>query len=158
MRRTARAIVIRDNQLLVMHRNKFGQQYFALVGGEIEIGESPEQALVREVNEETRLEIANPRLVFIEEAGEPYGTQYIYVCDYVAGEPSLHPASQEALIMAAGKNLYIPMWLPLSDLEAAPFLSKELKEHILTALEKGFGTAPETFHSHAEIGYTKNDN
>lgn len=45
MRRAVRAIIIKDKQLLVMHRNKFGTEYETLPGGNIEVGETPEQAV-----------------------------------------------------------------------------------------------------------------
>ena len=55
MRKTARAILLKDDQILLMDRNKFARKYRALVGGKIEIGETPEQALRREVLEEASI-------------------------------------------------------------------------------------------------------
>jgi len=144
MRQAVRAIVIHDNKLLVMHRNKFGQEYDTLVGGGVDVGEGLEQALHRELNEETGVQITNLRRVFIEEAGDPYGTQHVFLCDYVAGEPSLHPDSDEAQIHRMGANLYIPKWLPLAELPAAPFVSERLKAAILQGLQKGFPSTPQT--------------
>ena len=138
MRRAVRAIVIKDKQLLVMHRNKFGTEYETLPGGSIEIGETPEQAVLRELLEETSITGANERLVFVEEAGDVFGTQYVYLCDYVSGEPQLSPDSPEAPIHAMGKNLYIPKWVSLADLENRPFLSEKLKQAILDGVQSGF--------------------
>jgi 8-oxo-dGTP diphosphatase len=138
MRRAVRAIVIKDDQLLVMHRNKFGQEYDTLPGGKIEIGETPEQALVRELHEETQVAIQNPRCVFLEHAGEPYGDQYIYLCDYVSGEPTLLPGSEEDLINKLGQNLYQPMWAPLNTLASKPFVSETLKTTLLEAVKTGW--------------------
>ncbi len=134
--------MIKDDQLLVMHRNKFGQEYYTLVGGHVELGEDPEAALLRELAEETTLQVANPQLVFIEEAGDPYGTQLIYLCDYVSGDISLHPDSEEAAIHAIGKNLYTPQWFPIKDLDKVPFKSEALKAKILLAIEHGFPKEP----------------
>jgi ADP-ribose pyrophosphatase YjhB (NUDIX family) len=145
MKQAVRAIVIKDNQLLVMHRNKFGQQYYTLVGGGVELGESLDMALMREIGEETGLQVANPRLVYIEEAEEMYGTQYVYLCDYAGGEVTLSPQSEEAQINQLGQNLYQPMWLPLAQLPEAPFVSPGLKQRILTAVQQGWPAAPEHF-------------
>jgi len=142
MRKAARAIIIHNDQLLVMKRNKFGKQYYSLLGGGIESGETPEQALVREVREETTLDITNYRLVFTEEPGDPFGMQYIYLCDFPGGEPSLPPDSIEAKISAMGKNLYAIAWLPLKDLAQAPLVSETLKLAIVGALERGFPNQP----------------
>lgn len=144
MRQAVRAIVIKDGKLLVMHRNKFGQEYDTLVGGGIDPGETPVQALVREVYEETGLHIANPRQVFVEEAGDPYGTQHIFLCDYVGGEPALHPHSDEAKINKLGANLYVPRWLVLEELPAAPFVSERLKVKLLDAIKNGFPSQVQT--------------
>jgi 8-oxo-dGTP diphosphatase len=142
MRRAVRAIIIHENQLLVMHRNKFGKEYDTLPGGNIEIGETPEQALLREVGDETSVLYKNPRLVFAEEAGAPYGTQYVYVCDYVSGTPALKHDSEEAAIHRMGQNLYEPKWLSLDDLPSVPFVSERLKRAILHALKNGFPEQP----------------
>jgi 8-oxo-dGTP diphosphatase len=146
MRKAVRAIVIRNDALLVMHRNKFGEEYYTLIGGGIDHGETAEQSLLREIAEETGIVVASPRLVFVEEAGDPYGPQYIYVCEYQSGEPALAPHSEEAKIHALGQNLYTPMWLSLKDLPHVRFLSETLKKHILKALEReAWPERPQTF-------------
>ena len=147
MRKAVRAIVIKNDQFLVMHRNKFGQKYFTLIGGGVDFGETKEQSLIREITEETGIAVANPKLVFIEEAGAPYGTQYIYLCKYVAGEPKLAPNSIEAKIAESGKNLYIPMWIPISKLPEANLLSNNLKSAILDGLKDGWPNKPLTLQS-----------
>lgn len=129
MRKSARAIVIKDGALLVMCRNKFGSKYVTLPGGAIEMGESPDACAVREVAEETSVTAQNPRLVCIDQA-EFYGDQLIFVCQYVSGEPQLSAASTEASIHQMGKNLYEPGWLPLSQLPEVPFLSRPLQQFI----------------------------
>ena len=133
-----------------MHRNKFGQEYYTLIGGGIDPGESHEQALLREVAEETGVQIAGPQLVVIEEAGQPFGTQYIFLCQYVSGEPQLHADSEEAKVHALGQNLYTPMWLPLSKLRDAPFRSETLKQELLKGFTHGFTNPPITIHSSHE--------
>lgn len=142
MRKAARAIVFKDNDLLVVHRNKFGRQYETLPGGGVAINETPEQTVVRELQEETSLELSNPRLVFIEEAGDPFGTQYIYLMDYVSGEPAINPSSIEASLNETGKNTYLPGWLPVAKLSDSVFLSEALKVAILDGLKNGFPSAP----------------
>lgn len=142
MRQAVRAIIVHDNKLLVMHRNKFGTEYDTLPGGNIEIGESPEEALVREVREETSIDFSNPRLVYIEEAGVPYGTQYIYLCEYKSGEPTLDPGSEEAAVHKLGRNLYEPRWVSLDQLERLPFLSERLKSAIMVANKTSFPDTP----------------
>jgi 8-oxo-dGTP pyrophosphatase MutT (NUDIX family) len=138
MKQAVRAVIVRDGNLLVMHRNKFGQQYYTLVGGGIDSGEHPEQSLRRELMEEAGLQLANPRLTFVEDAGDFYGVQYVFVCDYAGGEIAMHPDADEAKIGALGQNIYTPMWLPIADLPAAPFISEALKQRIIAGLRDGW--------------------
>lgn len=142
MRKAARAIIIKDGSIVVTHRNKFGLEYYVLPGGGVDLGETLEQALYRELSEEACVQVTNPRLVFVEEAGEPYGTQYIYLCEYVGGEPALHPDSQEAKIHAMGQNLYEPQWLKLDKFATIKLRSESLKQAILEGVKNGWPNEP----------------
>ncbi|HET7320373.1 MAG TPA: NUDIX domain-containing protein [Candidatus Saccharimonadales bacterium] len=153
MRRAARAIIIKDNKIIVTHRNKFGMQYYILPGGGVDYGETPEQALFREMAEEVCVQVANPKLVFIEDAGEPYGTQYIYLCDYVSGEPALHPDSQEAKIHAMGQNLYEPQWIGLAEFATITLRSESIKQAILESIKKGWPKEPTNITGRAKTTY-----
>ena len=145
MRKAVRAIIIRedDDDLLVMKRSKFGQVYYTLVGGGIEPGETPEQALAREVEEETSLRVLSARHVYTEEAGAPYGTQYYFLCEYAGGTPQLMPDSEEASINKLGQNIHEPMWLPRAMLPKISLRSEALKHTLLQALKNGFPSSPE---------------
>ena len=113
MRQAVRAVIVRNGYLLVMHRNRFGQQYYTLPGGGVKGNEQHEHALLRHIKEETDIDFVNPRLIIAEDAGDPYGVQFIYLCQYLRGEPRLDLNSEEAKISALGENLYSPQWLPL---------------------------------------------
>jgi len=142
MRKCVRAIIIRGDELLVIHRNKFGTEYDTLPGGGIDPGETPEQALYRELAEETGVQITQPRLVYIEDAGSMYGVQYVFLCQYVSGAPQLAADSEEALISQKGQNLYIPTWIKLSELSKVPFVSPGLRDRIAHDCQAGFPARP----------------
>lgn len=143
MRQAVRAIIIKDDKLLVIHRNKYGQEYYTLPGGGIDPGETPEQAIMRELAEETGVIVTLGPLVFTEDPGEPYGTQRIFLCTYKTGEPMLRPDSEEALLNKSGQNTYEPMWLLLSSLSTVRFMSPALCQAIQKSLTNGFPDAPE---------------
>ncbi len=141
MRQAARAIVVKDNQLLVMRRQKFGQEYDTLPGGNVSISASAEESLVKELFEETSINVSNPRLVFVEHAGDPYGDQLIYKCDYEGGEPAVQPDSDEAKLNEMGQNIHTPLWVSLEELanaDALPFRSERLKWHIIDVEANGY--------------------
>lgn len=142
MKQAVRAIVVNENKLLVMRRNKFGTKYSTLIGGAVELGESLEAALRRELMEESGLTVGEVKLVFVEDAGEPYGEQFVYWCQYTGGEPVLSPATTEAKINQLGDNTYAPDWMPITDLDRSDFVSSSLKQAILQALELGFPNEP----------------
>lgn len=145
MKSAARAIIIHNDNLLVMKREKFGDLYYTLVGGHVEMNESSEKALLREVHEETMLHVASPRLVFIERTPAPYGNQYVYLVDYISGVPMLHQNADERYINKGGVNIYTPMWIPLSDLPKLNFRTEELKQRIIAGAKSGFPTQVEEF-------------
>lgn len=152
MRKAVRAIIIKDNKLLTMHRNKFGQAYYTLPGGGIDFGETAEETLKREVREETNLHVTNHRLVFVEEAGDPFGTQYVYLCEVSGDDMRLQEDSDEAKINQLGQNLYKPHWLPLEKLAKSTFLSDKLKDAILKAVREGFPDKPTTIeHANSRV-------
>ncbi len=63
MKNRATAIIIRDGQLLLFQRRKPGREYFSLPGGGVELEESFAEACIREVKEETGLEVTSLELV-----------------------------------------------------------------------------------------------
>lgn len=142
--------MIKDDKLLVMYRNKFGNKYVTLPGGGVSLGEKITDAAVREVEEEASIIVENPRLVFIDHA-EFYGDQYIFLCDYVSGEPKLAPGTHEEAINKLGKNLYEPGWLALNQLPDVPFLSAELQQAIINATTSGWPEAVEEFTSKRNV-------
>lgn len=143
MRRASRAIVIKEDQILVTKRNKFGDEYYILIGGGVDMGETEEQTLYRELREESGVQVTNPRKVFIENAGDMYGVQHIFLCDYVSGEPTLHPDSTEAKINAMDMgNKYETVWLPLAQLPTVPFRSDCLRRAVLDGIKSGFPASP----------------
>lgn len=144
MRKAVRAVVVKDDAILVMHRNKFGEDYYTLIGGGIGVGETSEQALIREIHEESSLRVNNLRLVYVEEAGDPYGYQFIYLCDFFRGNVALATESTEAKIHALGINLYEPLWLPIKKLAEVSFVSETLKNTLLKAFAQGFPNKPQT--------------
>lgn len=149
MKKSARAIIVHQQNILLMKRDKFGEVYYTLPGGGIEDGETADQAVLREIWEEASLRVVNPRLVYIEEPEKIYGTQYIFTADYQDGEVKLRSDSIEAELNKRGGNLFTPMWVPVSKLKSLPFLSEKLKSEILQDLVNGFPDEPKKLSSAA---------
>lgn len=118
-RPAAYAIVLRDNAVLLL------KQYngYDLPGGGIDLGELPEQAVIREVQEEAGVLVENPQLLdvatsffkrsYAKEANCVQSLSLYYGCDYVSGELSSAGHDEHERQYAEGC-----VWLPISQLDA----------------------------------------
>lgn len=139
MGKAARAIIIENDQLLLMLRDKEGQQYCTLVGGQVQGDESLEEALVREVKEETGLQITGARLIFIEKHAAPYNEQYIYLCTVAPHNGvSIQEASEESLLNRIGINTHTPVWVHRNAFGGIQFRTLQLHQAIMDGLKNGF--------------------
>lgn len=57
-------IIIKNNKILLIRRIKDERKYFVFPGGGIEDGETPEEATIREVQEELSLNVKIDKLLF----------------------------------------------------------------------------------------------
>lgn len=73
-------IVIKDQKLLTVHRIKDGYEYWVFPGGHRRSGEAGVQAVIREVYEESGIEIANAKLVFEFKNYLMNHVDYYYLC------------------------------------------------------------------------------
>ena len=143
MAKAARAIIIEGETMLVMHRNKQGSEYFTLAGGRAAGDETTEEAVVREIREETGLQVTGARLVFIEDHQEPYNQQYIYLCTIAPhSDISLQTYSEEYEMNKLGSNIHTPLWVSIASFERLPFRTPNLHAAITYCLRKGFPEQP----------------
>lgn len=93
-RPAAYGVVIKDGKILLS--KQFGDKY-DLPGGGIDLGEKLEDGVIREIKEETGIDVANPKLLgFVESfftdthaLNEAYHCYlFYYACEYVGGELS----------------------------------------------------------------------
>lgn len=80
--RACAAVLHDDKILMVCHRTP-SRTYWTFPGGGVNEGEAFEQAAIREVKEETGLDVRGVRLLFEEDY--EYGTSYCYLAE-LAGE------------------------------------------------------------------------
>lgn len=135
------AIVIQNNSLLLMYRNKDGDEYYTFIGGGVEPDETPEQAVVREVYEESSLQVTSEKLLYKvqQENGD---VQYFYFCQYESGVPTLNEKSNEYKANSSAKNTYQPLWVPLQDIDSLVLYPDILKQRIRRDIENNFSDCP----------------
>jgi 8-oxo-dGTP diphosphatase len=117
-RPTAYGIVVKDGKILLS--KQFGDKY-DLPGGGLDIGETPEIGVIREIKEETGIDAKNPRLIelvnsyFYSSHAKKESYQCLimyYACEYVGGELSTSGFDEY-------EKQYAEMaeWLPLDQLD-----------------------------------------
>ncbi len=87
MRARAQVLLNKEGKIaMVEMRHPSGGSFWALPGGHIEDGETPEQAAVREMREETGLDVHITDLLWAEETQGNYAMHYTFVAELIGGE------------------------------------------------------------------------
>ena len=87
----AQVVLLQSDRILMARHERAGKPYWVLPGGAVEDTEAPEDAAIREVYEETGLEVTLERLLFVDgprQAGEVVirHPRYTYLGRIVGGE------------------------------------------------------------------------
>jgi len=119
-RPSAYGIVIRNGHILLTEQYK----KFHLPGGGVDLGELPEETVVREVLEETGFNVANPKFVDMvwdfytydsRSLGRKKHVQSIlmfYICEFVGGQASMNGFGESEKLIGD-----MPKWIHLDDLD-----------------------------------------
>jgi 8-oxo-dGTP diphosphatase len=132
--RVSVVVVNDDGKILLVKHRKGTRSYWVLPGGRLEYGETFQECAVRELKEETGLDIAVDKLIFISEAIAPDRSRHIvnvYLTAHVTG--GVMKLGNEPVL--AGVD-----FVPLSELEKAT-LYPPVGKQILDNLSKNFGEA-----------------
>lgn len=70
-------IVPKDDSLLLVRHRKGDKRYWMLPGGGLDYGETFEACAIREIKEETGLDISIERMLYLSEAICPRGTRHV---------------------------------------------------------------------------------
>ena len=122
--RIAAAIIVNDGKIFATQRG-YGawKDWWEFPGGKIEPGETPEEALAREIREELDVEIEIDEFYTTVEYDYPefHLVMDCFICHIIEGEPVL--MEHEAAKWLAADELSSVQWLP-SDVELIDKLSR----------------------------------
>ena len=107
------AIIRKDDKIFATQRG-YGEwkDWWEFPGGKMEVGETPEEALVREINEELSAEISVDEFLCTVEYDYPqfHLTMHCYICSLLT--ESLHLNEHEAARWLKNNELDSVKWLP----------------------------------------------
>ena len=123
------AAIIRKGDKIFATQRGYGdwKDWWEFPGGKMEAGETPEQALVREIREELSTEIRVDKFLSTVEWDYPafHLTMHCYMCSLLS--EGLHLNEHEAAKWLGKEDLYSVRWLPADD-GLLPMIIGELSE------------------------------
>lgn len=139
MRNRSGIILIEDDKLALIERYRNGLHYFVFPGGGIDEGESPQQAAVREAEEELGIIVAVKQKIaelFVNE-----NTQHYFLAEKVSGEFG-SGIGEEYGEYDPKYGTYLPLWMPLNAVMTNNVLPHELAELVVRCAREGWPPIP----------------
>lgn len=135
-----RAIIVDEGRIALIERHRDGRRYFVFPGGGVEAGESPRDALVRELREETGLEVDVGRLVVT--VTFPDHVQGFCLASIAGGAFGTGDGPEYVDERWAGRGTYCPVWLPVADLASEPVYPRDVATLVLDSENLGWPDGP----------------
>lgn len=121
------AIVKDNNKILLIHRIKDGDEYWTFPGGGVEEGETWEETVIRELKEETNLNVTSLKLAFMDQTYEGGNEHPFYLCR-TSGESVLGGEEKDK---NSTENFYELQWIKINEVEKYNLLPETAKYRLL---------------------------
>ncbi|MFA5934754.1 MAG: NUDIX domain-containing protein [Candidatus Paceibacterota bacterium] len=132
------AIIIKEDQVILLWRKINNNSYFVFPGGGKESNETLEEAVIREAFEETSIKVKIDRFLYklIDENSE----HNFYLCSYISGEPKLGTYNEH--LETSENNQYKPMWKGIDEMSNLPILPLEVRDWFIKDYKNNFAGVP----------------
>ena len=125
-RKSCRAIIVDDNKLVAMYREKNNKVYYTFPGGGIEDNETELDCVKRECIEEFGIIVEPVRKLYILE--DEKSIQNFYLCNWISG--TLGDGEGEEF-SDPSRGVYIPSLIPFENIKSLPLVPPEIKDAVL---------------------------
>jgi 8-oxo-dGTP diphosphatase len=135
MRNRSGIILIENNKLALIERQRNGLHYFAFPGGGIDEGESPEQAAVREAEEELGVVVEVQ-----QKAAEVFingNTQHYFLVSRISGDFGTGTGEEYGEYNPV-HGTYLPLWISMETVLSKNVLPGELAELVVRCNQEGW--------------------
>ncbi|MFB7142776.1 NUDIX domain-containing protein [Gottfriedia sp. NPDC056225] len=128
MRNRGSAIIIENQKVVLIKRNRNKCVYYVFPGGGIEEGETPEQTTQREAFEELGVKINVKECI---DKVEYNGIQYFFLSEIIEGEVG-SGKGEEYTDLNRDRGTYQPIWMDIKQLSLFDVRPKEVADTIQT--------------------------
>ncbi len=135
------AILIKDDNILLMHRTRDGKEFWVFPGGGVEEGEKVEDAVIREIEEEATIKAKIGKLLYTHNYSDINHKHYFYFCEYISGTPKLGNFN-ESQRMKEGSQTYKPTWVNIKSLPKLLLYPLEIRDWLTEDLKNNFQDTP----------------
>jgi 8-oxo-dGTP pyrophosphatase MutT (NUDIX family) len=123
MRIRAGGILIEDNKLALIERHRGNRHYFSFPGGGVDRGETFEEAVIREIEEELGLQVKIIRK--IAQVTFNGKLQHYFLVEKIGGEFG-SGSGEEYGAYNPVYGTYLPLWMPIIELQSHNVLPRQL--------------------------------
>jgi len=117
-----RAIIMHDNKIISMYREREGRVFYTFPGGGQEGNESEEECVIREVYEEFGITIKPIKKVYTYE--NQNSIEHFYIADWLSGE--FGSGNGEEYQENRNNGIYIPKFIEISEIPNLPLMPPEV--------------------------------
>ena len=131
-RRSSRAIIFRNGEMVSMYREREGRKFYTFPGGGIEPGETEAECVKREVFEEFGLTVEPLNEVYIYESDR--SIEYFFTCKWLKG--NIGDGAGEEYETDRNRGLYKQTSIKVADIPSLPLMPPEIAAALVEDYKK----------------------
>ncbi len=145
----AAAIIIKNNAVALIRRQREGRTYYVFPGGSVEENETPECAAVREAQEELGLDIDIDRLVarvYYARGSAQRTDQYYFLTRITGGAFGTGAGPEMQGLYPPQSGTYKAIWMPVRQLIREVVYPLQVAHLVMHSFKMGWPTTPVDIH------------